>query len=177
MTLTVSQTQATTRGVFAVYWAVYLLALLPIHWPVSSGFELSFLILGVVGVVVLAAAAINARSFRVLAYCGVALTLMLYVAYWESISSTVLSHKPELGLADLISRQGETLCAIVERRLAANAYWGVVNVAFFEAVAPFAQIALGIWLLVTGRGHSPDSLQSNPTAETDARKSGARGSL
>jgi hypothetical protein len=38
MTLTVSQTQATTRGVFAAYWAVYLIALLPIYgfaplWP------------------------------------------------------------------------------------------------------------------------------------------------
>ena len=149
-------------------------ALIPVHFPLSGGFELLFLLLGAIGVVLLIAAAADWKWFRAIAYGGVLVTLALYAAYWSSIASAVLSHKPEYGLLELVSRQSENISLLVDRHLAAGAYWGAVRLFYFEAVAPFIQVAVGIWLLVTGRGDSAGPLQSNLTPNSDARKSGAR---
>jgi len=152
----------------------YVAALIPVRFPLSGGFELLFLLVGVMGVVVLIAAAANWAWFRAIAYGGVLVTLALYAAYWSSIASTVLSHKPEYGLLELVSRLSENISLLVDRHLAAGAYWGAARLFYFEVIAPSIQVAVGIWLLVTGRGSSSGPLQSNPTPNADARKSGAR---
>ena len=161
--MTPRQVEFSSRVVVAGAWAIHIGAWIPIQLTFGSVFEVTANFLGTVGAVVLVSSLFGWPQFRALAWFAVLLTLVHYGVYWLSIASTVVSHKPDYGVIDLIGRQTDNVSRLVKWQLDGGHYWTAARFLYFEAIAPFLQLAVGTWLLLTKGRQSSRPLQSNST--------------